>query len=1127
MVDEEGEPVEEEIDYEKKEEAARKRRVFRLKIIAVLVAVALGGYGVWYLFLSNASPEARFAYSSLDLRLSVNAVGSTDRDANIVSYTWDFGDGARGTGQTAVHEYDAVGDYLVTLTVTDGRGATGVASEAVLIRASPLASFVARHEGMTVLLDATYSRPSSITNSPIVSYAWDFGDGTTGSGLTTSHPFTQPGRYRVNLTVTDDTGAVATTTRFASPASTTVDVVMDQFFVAGCPYDDYWVLRFYSYGDQILENQAPCTDYYPWVLFTDNAPENPSYVYTLYRWDSRVRNHPGYSLAQPVMFPVFNSSAPVGANSYVRFNLSFEYLNSALLNFYGNTTDYPINSGFSDGFGYLLQGTVEVDLATAKRLFGMRGNAGGRPIALSSSGGASRWDGSSWSALPALSAAPTGPETTGWADLVVSSDLTAYAIATDSTVYKLDSGAAQWTRFINPAGPVWAKPATDIVGLVVDHDMTYYAITRGLPSPVTSSQVYRFTGPSAGNWTLVANFSAQHTTLSGGVADLALAGGTGDAAVLYALPSNARLPRDPVVYLPTKTIGTEAWTNPLAGVTRSNDVYANASADGKTQRYANFRIAPTGTETAVRTVEIGIEGKTAGDDDVLVQYSVDNGGNWTDAGTFNPTSTDTTVFFDVTGHRSWSFNNLSNAAFTTRIVYKRVGTAASVVSIDWLPVRVAVVANATFIRSVTGGSSWSSFGAPSPADVLAKHRAVAIHSPYDVHALLDNGSLLRTARGAASWSWIQAFPGAPASAAWEDVAWDGQGGLLVAMEAGAGPEVWRYDLSARTWTNVTGSLALADVVAISTGDMQQWWFAQTDPGSEAGSLESRYAQWLEENGNFKYDIYNGFEWYFQPDITDLNATVAPDGTVTIRVFLDGWGYDVLQARWFYWGAADYRQAVNSPYGTVEPQGWLPMETCWCEKAKIQGTIRSSLDLNFTAIQGYSFTAWANWGPDGEADTDDDLPSWVFPPFLMDYVPRLGGPSPAAGGYGNSELSWYEGMTSIHGTPGSFAYGDRYEYLNAPTRWKLDAGYTVTMIMPTGSVPWYDPVRSTWDPVAGIGIYVDFDAPMTLRLIKPSGDYVIWDPRAKVISMAGPHDWGPVSLPVGPTPWIEFGPETTA
>jgi len=55
----------------------------------------------------------------------------------------------------------------------------------------------------------TVSFDGSLSTSPngdIVSYEWDFGDGSTSTGMKTSHIFTSPGEYTVTLTVTDDHG---------------------------------------------------------------------------------------------------------------------------------------------------------------------------------------------------------------------------------------------------------------------------------------------------------------------------------------------------------------------------------------------------------------------------------------------------------------------------------------------------------------------------------------------------------------------------------------------------------------------------------------------------------------------------------------------------------------------------------------------------------------------------------------------------------------------------------------------------------------------------------------------------------------------------------------------------------
>ena len=74
--------------------------------------------------------------------------------------------------------------------------------------AAPTASFTASCGGTACSFDGT---GSSDADGSITSYAWTFGDGTSGTGATPGHTYAQPGSYPVGLTVTDDGGATATT----------------------------------------------------------------------------------------------------------------------------------------------------------------------------------------------------------------------------------------------------------------------------------------------------------------------------------------------------------------------------------------------------------------------------------------------------------------------------------------------------------------------------------------------------------------------------------------------------------------------------------------------------------------------------------------------------------------------------------------------------------------------------------------------------------------------------------------------------------------------------------------------------------------------------------------------------
>jgi PKD repeat protein len=61
---------------------------------------------------------------------------------------------------------------------------------------------------------------STDIDGTVTTYAWQFGDGGTGSGVTSSHTYAAAGTYTVTLVVTDDDGATDTTTRSVTVAPT-------------------------------------------------------------------------------------------------------------------------------------------------------------------------------------------------------------------------------------------------------------------------------------------------------------------------------------------------------------------------------------------------------------------------------------------------------------------------------------------------------------------------------------------------------------------------------------------------------------------------------------------------------------------------------------------------------------------------------------------------------------------------------------------------------------------------------------------------------------------------------------------------------------------------------------------
>ena len=161
----------------------------------------------------NQPPQARFTTTRSLVApweiVAFDAESSTDPDGTIVSYMWDFGDGFTANGILVRHAYVHSGRFSVVLTVVDNSQTSTTATSEMTVDVPPIAAFSTSLNtappGLPILFDASASMDSDGT---IVSYAWDFGDGQTGAGVSVTHAYANNGTFTVRLAVADDLGAV-------------------------------------------------------------------------------------------------------------------------------------------------------------------------------------------------------------------------------------------------------------------------------------------------------------------------------------------------------------------------------------------------------------------------------------------------------------------------------------------------------------------------------------------------------------------------------------------------------------------------------------------------------------------------------------------------------------------------------------------------------------------------------------------------------------------------------------------------------------------------------------------------------------------------------------------------------
>ena len=152
----------------------------------------------------------------------------TDEDGDIIAYKWTSSiDGVIGSDNSFTTSSLSAGTHTITLQVQDNAEAwSNQVSEVLVIEADqanpenqpPVAHAGGKYLGSTneaLLFDGSQSID---TDGTIVTYLWDFDDGTTSTEQSPSHVFEEPGNYSVVLTVTDDYGESATdTNRLAKP----------------------------------------------------------------------------------------------------------------------------------------------------------------------------------------------------------------------------------------------------------------------------------------------------------------------------------------------------------------------------------------------------------------------------------------------------------------------------------------------------------------------------------------------------------------------------------------------------------------------------------------------------------------------------------------------------------------------------------------------------------------------------------------------------------------------------------------------------------------------------------------------------------------------------------------------
>lgn len=142
------------------------------------------------------APQARFSTSNSRVGCTIpqtinfldNSIGSN------LTYLWDFGDGSTSTQPNPSHTYTALGDYTVSLTVTDPNCSdTRIQSDYVRINTVNVNFIIP-----DTLCQNNPLRPLNQSLGTNI-YRWDFGDGNSSTAESPVHVYSDSGWYKVSL----------------------------------------------------------------------------------------------------------------------------------------------------------------------------------------------------------------------------------------------------------------------------------------------------------------------------------------------------------------------------------------------------------------------------------------------------------------------------------------------------------------------------------------------------------------------------------------------------------------------------------------------------------------------------------------------------------------------------------------------------------------------------------------------------------------------------------------------------------------------------------------------------------------------------------------------------------------
>jgi gliding motility-associated-like protein len=167
-------------------------------------------------FVASGQPVANFSATPLSGCAPLTVQFTDNSTGNPTSWNWNFGNNTTATQKNPIVTYSTPGIYTVSLTVSNSSdSSTIIKNQYITVYERPAVEFSVNDSLNCIPFTTRFTDHSSSSVGSIISWQWDFDDGSTSTLQNPQHLYTQAGNFNITLQVTNSGGCTSSLSKLA------------------------------------------------------------------------------------------------------------------------------------------------------------------------------------------------------------------------------------------------------------------------------------------------------------------------------------------------------------------------------------------------------------------------------------------------------------------------------------------------------------------------------------------------------------------------------------------------------------------------------------------------------------------------------------------------------------------------------------------------------------------------------------------------------------------------------------------------------------------------------------------------------------------------------------------------